>query len=218
MNHHIEVSMQIIDITLTLSPTLPVWPGDPSIQLNQVSFMDNGDACNVSNLEMGVHAGTHVDAPRHFLNNNFTVEKMSLDIMVGEAYLTHFDEEVRAISSSQLENASIPRDVERLLIKTRNSRFWETGDEVFHENFVAILPDGAEWLVNRGIKLVGVDYLSVAPFGEGTATHRILLEAGIVALEGLNLSTVTTGYFELVCLPLKLKGSDGAPARVILRK
>jgi arylformamidase len=123
-----------------------------------------------------------------------------------------------SITSEQLENASIPKDVKRLLIKTRNSKLWKINKEIFDKDFVAISPDGAEWLVKRGMQLVGVDYLSVAPFGEGTITHRILLSAGIVALEGLNLAEVNTGYYELICLPLKLKGSDGSPARVILRR
>jgi len=210
--------MEIIDVSLTISPDLPVWPGDPSIKLEQVSFMDKGDVCNVSNLAMGVHAGTHVDAPHHFLNDNRTVELLKLDIMVGKAFVAHFKDELNAITAANLENAGIPLDVERLIIKTRNSKIWDKGNDEFHKDFVAILPDGANWIVKRGIKLVGVDYLSVAPFGEGTATHQILLNAGIVALEGLNLSAVTTGFFELVCLPLKLKGADGAPARVILRR
>jgi len=210
--------MQIIDITLTVHPFLPVWPGDPNIEIQQVSFMDKGDVCNVSNLRMGVHAGTHIDAPHHFLNDGKTVEKLNLDVMVGQSYLYKFDDNVNLITAEQLEEASIPIDVQRLLIKTRNSNLWKVNKEIFEKNFVAISPDGAEWLVKRGIKLVGVDYLSVAPYGEGTITHRILLSAGIVALEGLNLAEVDTGYFELICLPLKLKGSDGSPARVILRR
>jgi arylformamidase len=210
--------MQIIDITLTVYPKLPVWPGDPSIEIQQVRFMDKGDVCNVSNLRMGVHAGTHVDAPHHFLNDGQTVEKINLDAMVGDAYICQYDDDVNSITAEQLENVSIPKDVKRLLIKTRNSKLWKMNKEIFDKDFVAISPNGAEWLVERGIQLVGVDYLSVAPFGEGTFTHRILLSAGIVALEGLNLAEVNTGYYELICLPLKLKDSDGAPARVILRR
>jgi arylformamidase len=213
-----EIEMAIFDISLTISPGLPVWPGDPAIQLQQVSFMDKGDVCNVSYLAMGVHAGTHVDAPHHFLNDKRTVENLDLDVMTGQAFLIEFGIEVNAISFEILDGASIPVGVERLLIKTRNSEIWARGENKFIERFVAIVQDGAEWLVQRGIKLVGVDYLSVAPFGEGVPTHRILLEAGIIALEGLNLSSVSHGYYELYCLPLKLKGSDGAPARVILKK
>lgn len=210
--------MKIYDISLTVSPRLPVWPGDPNIEIKQVAFMDKGDACNVSYLGMGVHAGTHVDAPHHFLNDGHTVEALDLEIMTGEVYVCQLGDEVKAIGSSELDKASIPDKVKRLLIKTNNSKIWERNDHSFEQRFTAILPDGAEWIVKRGIKLVGVDYLSVAPFGEGAITHRILLSAGIIAVEGLILSHVPEGYYELFCLPLKLLGSDGAPARVILRK
>lgn len=209
--------MQIFDISLEISPKLPVWPGDPSIGLTQISFMNKGAECNVSYLQMGVHAGTHVDAPHHFLNDFRTVEKLDLANLIGEAYLHQFTDDVGIISSGQLANASIPVGIKRLLIKTRNSKIWESGDNDFQEDFVAISPDGSDWIVDHGIKLIGMDYLSVAPFGKGTPTHKILLSAGVIALEGLNLSKVNTGFYEMICLPLKLKGSDGAPARVILR-
>lgn len=210
--------MQIIDISLDVSPSLPVWPGDPLIKLTQVSFMDKGDACNVTNLQMGVHAGTHVDAPHHFLNDFQTVEKLDLHKLIGETYLVEFSDDIEIISYPQLETASIPVGIKRLLIKTRNSKIWENGDNLFHKEFVAISPEGSQWIVDHGIKLVGIDYLSVAQFGKGTVTHQILLSAGIIALEGLNLSLVSPGFYELICLPIKLKGSDGAPARVILRR
>lgn len=210
--------MEIIDISLTISPDLIVWPGDPAIDLRQVQFMDKGDACNVSFLGMGVHAGTHLDAPHHFLNDGQTVEKMDLEAMVGKAYVCQFSDDVDELTADLLENASIPNDISRLLVKTRNSKLWENEKRIFEKRFVAISPTGAEWIVKRGIKIVGVDYLSVAAFGEGAVTHRILLGAGIIALEGLNLNDVSQGFYELVCLPLKLLGSDGAPARVILRK
>jgi arylformamidase len=210
--------MTIFDISLDISPSLPVWPGDPAIQLKQISFMDKGDVCNVSHLAMGVHAGTHVDAPHHFLNDGRTVENLDLEVLTGKAYLVQFADAKNAISEKILSEAGIPEGVVRLLIKTRNSKLWAMGEDEFSKEFVAISADGAEWLVRRGIKLVGVDYLSVAPFGEGLPTHKILLEAGIIALEGLNLSSVSQGYFELYCLPLKLMGSDGAPARAILKE
>lgn len=210
--------MPIFDISLTISPKLPVWPGDPEIQIQKMSDMDKGDTCNVTHIAMGVHAGTHVDAPHHFLNDNRTVEDLDLSILTGQAFLIEFPEEVNEISYEILDGAFIPAGVERLLIKTRNSKIWDRGDEKFYEDFVAINNGGAEWLVKKGIKLVGIDYLSVAPFGDGVPTHRTLLNAGIIALEGLNLSGVSIGYYELFCLPLKLCGSDGAPARAILKK
>jgi arylformamidase len=187
--------MTIIDISLTISPELPVWPGDPVIQLKQISFMDKGDTCNVSYL---------------------AVELLQLDVLVGSAYVINLGNEVEVISEDVLRNTSIPPNVERLLIKTRNSELWARDEKSFIKDFVAISEDGARWLVHNGIKLVGVDYLSVAPFGEGLPTHRVLLQAGMIVLEGLNLSKISQGFYVLYCLPLKLLGSDGAPARVIL--
>jgi arylformamidase len=180
--------------------------------------MDNGDSCNITHISMSAHSGTHVDAPHHFLNDNRTVEGLDLEVLTGQAYLVEIPGCVNEISNEVLDNALIPKGVERLLIKTRNSEIWRNNEENFTENFVAINNDGAEWLVKKGIKLVGVDYLSVAPFGEGVPTHRTLLNAGIIALEGLDLSEVSGGYYELYCLPLKLGGSDGAPARAILKR
>ena len=209
--------MPIFDISLPVSPKLPVWPGDPAIQFRQMSDMNNGDVCNVTHISMSVHSGTHVDAPHHFLNNHQTVDDLDLNILTGQAYLVELSQLVNEISYEILDGASIPAGVERLLIKTRNSEIWNQGEDEFYKEFVAINNDGAEWLVQKGIKLVGVDYLSVAPFGEGVPTHRTLLNAGVIALEGLNLSQVSAGYYDLYCLPLKLSNSDGAPARVIIK-
>ena len=208
--------MTIYDISLSISPDLPVWPGDPLIQLNQISKMDEGATCNVSHLSIGVHAGTHVDAPHHFLNNHLTVESLPLEILVGNCFVINIADEVDTISDDVLINSHIPPGVERLIIKTRNSKIWEKNSKVFHKDFVAINEKGAEYLVQIGIKLVGVDYLSVAPFGKGELTHRVLLGAGVIALEGLDLHEVDAGYYYLYCLPLKLMHSDGAPARTIL--
>jgi len=215
---YIGEKMKIFDITLTISPGLPVWQGDPVIQFIQLSDMNKGDSCNVTHISMGVHVGTHVDAPHHFLNDNRTVEELDLNILIGRAYLIEITDPLDQISDKLLEEASIPPGVERLLIKTRNSELWSRGTKEFIKDFVAINNDGANWLVKKGIKLIGVDYLSVAPFGDGVPTHRTLLTAGVIALEGLNLSQVSPGYYDIYCLPLKIGDSDGAPARVILIK
>ena len=209
--------MPLFDISLLISSNLPVWPGDPSIQINKLSDMANGDVCNVTHISMGVHAGTHVDAPHHFLNDHRTVDDLDLYTLTGKAYLVEFSRQIDVVSDKVLSSASIPEGVERLLIKTRNSELWRQGNNNFHENFVAINNGGAEWLVQKGIKLVGVDYLSVAPFADGVPTHKTLLKAGLIAIEGLDLSNVTRGYYELFCLPLKIANADGAPARVILK-
>jgi arylformamidase len=208
--------MKIFDISLTISPSLPVWPGDPPIELERVESMDKGAHVNVSHLSAGVHIGTHVDAPHHFLNDGHTVEQLPLDVLTGPCYVMQLPDGVEAITADVLAGVPFPTDAIRILFRTSNSRFWARGEKDFQENFVAVKEDGAKWLVGRGVQLVGVDYLSVAPFGASVPTHKILLEAGVVVVEGLDLSTVTRGFYELYCLPLKIQGSDGAPARAIL--
>jgi arylformamidase len=207
--------MHIYDITLTLTPEMPVWPGDPAVELKQVAFIPKGDSCNISHLAMSVHAGTHVDAPYHFLNDGATVETLPLASLVGPAHVIHIPDAVDKITAEVLAQAEIPAEAERILFKTRNSAFWGRV-KTFRKDFAAIAADGAEWLAGRGLRLIGMDYLSVAPFGDATATHQILLKRGIVLLEGVNLSEVRPGRYDLYCLPLKLDQSDGAPARVVL--
>ena len=208
--------MKIFDISLTISPNLPVWPGDPPIELEQVESMDRGAHANVSRMRAGVHIGTHVDAPHHFLNDGRTVEQLPLDVLTGPCYVTQLPDGVEAITAEVLDGISLPADAMRILFGTSNSRLWARGEKEFHENFVAVTEDGADWLVQRGIQLVGVDYLSVAPYGDSVPTHKVVLQAGVVVVEGLDLSAVPRGFYDLYCLPLKLLGSDGAPARAIL--
>jgi len=208
--------MTIFDITIPISPEIPVWPGDPAVVLEKVSSMDAGDHDNVSRLACGVHTGTHVDAPHHFLNDHRTVEMLSLDVLIGPTEVIQISEDVDLITADILETATFPAMTERLLIKTRNSRLWESNKNEFAKDFVGISVDGAEWLVRRGVKLIGIDYLSVAPYKQSIPTHRALLKPGIIILEGVDLHTVTPGHYMLYCLPLKLVGSDGAPARAIL--
>jgi arylformamidase len=208
--------MKIYDISLPISPNLPVWPGDPTIVLEQVSSMDAGAHDNVSRLACSVHTGTHVDAPHHFLNNHQTVESLSLDILTGPAQVVRIPDDVKAVTADVLGKASIQTGTERLLIRSANSQLWKKGEREFFTGFVGISADGAEWLVEKGIKLVGIDYLSIAPYKQSIPTHRILLEAEVVIIEGVDLSGVRSGNYDLFCLPLKLVGSDGAPARAIL--
>ena len=208
--------MHTYDVTLTISPDMPVWPGDPSVDLKLVSKISDGANANVSHIKMGVHTGTHVDAPFHFLDNGKTIEEIPLSILVGRAYVLHLPNSVRMITAEILQNANIPPRTRRVLMRTRNSILWGKKNLSFQEDFVAIDEDASEYLVNRGVKLVGVDYLSVAPFKNSGPTHRIFLSAGVVIVEGLDLSKVSQGRYNFHCLPLKLAGSDGAPARVIL--
>jgi arylformamidase len=208
--------MKIHDVSLPISPNLPVWPGDPAVVLEQVTSMDAGAHDNVSRLACGVHTGTHVDAPHHFMNDHRTVEGLSLDVLVGPALLVQIPKDVTVVDAHVLENAGIPSGTERLLLKTDNSSLWERGEKEFFPGFVGISEDGADWLVSHAIKLIGIDYLSIAPYHQSVPTHRKLLGAGLVVIEGMDLHGVTAGTYSLYCLPLKLVGSDGAPARTIL--
>ncbi len=209
--------MKIHDISLPISPNLPTWPGDPKIELRSISKMEDGADANVTHLSATVHIGTHVDAPYHFLGGDApTVEQLDLGVLTGPAQVVALPELGAAITAADLEAASIPAGTTRLLLKTRNSALWARGERVFQEDFVALDAGAAEWVVAHGIQLVGVDYLSVAPFKAPVPTHRILLRAGVIPVEGLDLSAVEPGAYTLFCLPLKIMGSDGAPARAIL--
>lgn len=207
--------MQVYDVSLSISPEMPVWPGDPAVDLERFEMIEAGGQCNVSRLKMSVHTGTHVDAPFHFLPDGEFVEDMSLKILIGRAYVLHLPE-ADQITAAVLDAADLPPRTRRVLFKTRNSEYWLRGERTFHPDFVAISADGADYLVERGVKLVGIDYLSVAPFGESRPTHEILLRAGVVIVEGLNLARVSQGRYTLYCLPLRIAGADGAPARAIL--
>ena len=207
--------MQIHDISLPISESLVVWPGDPPVRITQPLHLDRGDEATVSHLDMGAHTGTHVDAPAHFVPGGSGVDTLDLNVLVGPVLVIHALE-VDALSAEVLATLPIPPGTERVLFRTRNSELWTHGEREFQEDFVAITDDGARWLIERGVRLVGVDYLSVAPFDDVTPTHRALLRAGIVPLEGLNLSGIEPGVYQLVCLPLKIVGADGAPARAIL--
>lgn len=209
--------MRIYDVTVPITNMTPVWPGDPPPSIQRVAKIEDGADANVSKLEMSVHLGTHVDAPYHFLGSEAaTIDQLPLNLLIGRAYVLQLDDKIDTITARELEAAEIPPRTRRLLFKTRNSRLWERNDGRFVEDFVAVSADGAQYLVDRGIKLVGIDYLSVAPYAEQTPTHQILLSAGVVIIEGLDLSKVSQGRYTLYCLPLKIAGADGAPARVIL--
>lgn len=207
--------MTIYDISLPISESLPVWPGDPPVRITYSSHLDLGDESTVSRLDFGAHTGTHVDAPAHFVPGGIGVDRLDLDLLVGPALVVHILE-APSLSSGLLESLDLPPETERVLFRTRNSELWARHSHGFDEDFVAITEDGARWLVARGIRLVGVDYLSVAPYRDSVPTHQILLRAGMILVEGLDLGQVAPGRYQLVCLPLKVAGGDGAPARAIL--
>jgi arylformamidase len=207
----------IYDVTLTISNELPIWPGDPAVKLYRVLDMARGDSYTVSRLECGVHTGTHIDAPAHFIAGGAGAHAIDLDVLVGPCQVVQV-RGVDVITAETLDSLAIPAGTTRLLFKTRNSEFWARGEKTFQTDFVAIDQSGAAWIVAHGIQLVGIDYLSIAPFEASSPTHNILLQAGVVAIEGLNLSGIELGRYQLICLPIKLQDSDGAPARAILIK
>jgi arylformamidase len=207
--------MSIYDVSVTLSPDLPVWPRDAQIEFERTSDMAAGAKANVTRISLSAHAGTHLDAPLHFIGDGEDVTTLDLETLIGPAQLVEATD-VDVIDATVLDSLSIPTGIERLLIKTRNSQLWSEAESTFHTDFVAVAESGAVWLVEHGIRLVGVDYLSVAPYGHSARTHVILLQAGVIPVEGLNLSTVQPGRYQLICLPLKLAGCEGAPARVVL--
>jgi arylformamidase len=208
--------VKITDISLPLSSELPVWPGDPQIKVERYRTIAEGNISNDSRLVCSVHSGTHVDAPVHFFEGASTVDKLPLDILIGETSVVEFARG-NVITPDMLAALKLPEDTTRLLFKTSNSMLWADPHHRFNPNFVALSSDAAKWIIDRGVRLVGVDYLSVQKFDDSEpVTHRILLAAGVVIVEGLNLQNVQPGSYRLICLPLKLVGSDGAPARVVL--
>lgn len=207
--------MRTYDITLTISPDLVVWPNDPQVELSRISKLEDGANANVSKMTLGVHTGTHVDAPYHFIADGNTVDNLPLDLLIGRAYVLHLPD-ADLITLDMVKNSSIPPRTKRVLFRTRNSEIWNSNKKTFQKNFVSLSSEAAEYLVGRGVKLVGIDYLSIAPFGDSAPTHRILLSADVIVVEGLNLSEVSQGRYTLYCLPMKLKGADGAPARAVL--
>lgn len=208
--------MKFHDISVTVTSELPTWPGDPSVELGRVSKIEEGANANVSRITMGVHTGTHVDAPFHFLENGTTVDTLPLDVLIGSVQVVDVGEQVDVINADVLKKSSLIPGVSRILFKTRNSKIWARNEKEFQTEFVGIDADGAEFLVQQGIKLVGIDYLSIAPYKKSRPTHEILLNAKMIIIEGVDLSKIQAGVYQLVCLPLKLGGSDGAPARTIL--
>lgn len=203
--------MKIFDVTLPMSPAMPVWPGDSPVRLGRVRSMDRGARNNLSSLACCVHSGTHVDAPLHFIADGKDIPALPLDVLIGPARLVELPEvdEITVASLSKLDLEGVTR----VLFKTRNGRLEPDG---FQKSFVAISLDAAGWLIEQGIRLVGIDYLSVERFGSDGSVHRRLLGAGVVLVEGLDLVGTPPGDYTLCCLPLKLVGSEGAPARVVL--
>ena len=207
--------MKFIDITLPLDATLPTYPGNTPFSLEAIHRIAQGDSSNVSTLHMGAHAGTHVDAPRHFFDDGPGAEALPLEMLLGRTRVIEITSR-KGVAAEDLAAANLSEDV-RVLIKTHNSRLWGTPE--FHADYIGVTESGARYLVEHGIKVVGVDYLSVEPYKTpGHPAHHVLLGGGTIVIEGLNLRDVDPGVYEMYCLPLRVVGSDGAPARVVLRR
>ncbi len=214
-----EQMTKIYDISLPISMKMPVWPGDPKVTVRQVASLEKGDEANISQIRMSVHTGTHIDAPRHFFDNGKTVDQIPLEKLIGEVLVVDVGEGVSVISDAVLKQCAQFNDLEtasKVLFKTKNSNFWKEAPAYFHQDFVGIDTSGAEFLADLNLDLIGVDYLSIAPFTDTDRPHQILLKKEILLLEGINLADVPAGRYNLYCLPLNIEQCEGAPARVIL--
>src|SRR4051812_4186438 len=207
--------MKLIDVTVPLDANLPTYPGNTPFSLEAIHRIARGDHSNTSTLHMSAHAGTHVDAPRHFFEGRPGVDMLPLDLLLGRARVVEINSR-SGIGAEQLAGLDLSDDV-RVLFKTANSRLW--GSPEFHTGYVGVTASGAEHLIAHGIKVVGVDYLSVEEFKKpGAPAHHALLGGGTIVIEGLNLRDVEPGIYDMLCLPLRVVDADGAPARVVLRR
>jgi arylformamidase len=209
--------VKIVDVSISLTPDMPVWPGSSGFSLTWVSRMDRGLSFNNSRMNCDSHIGTHVDAPLHFVENGEPVDQISLEHLIGPCQVAYLPG-LKEISDRSLAQLRLPKGTKRLLLRTDNSKLWNRNDKKFKEDFACLNSEATRWIVHNGIVLVGIDYLSIGSPEDGVETHKILLKSQVVVLEGLNLSKVNPGIYELICLPLKLTGAEGAPARVVLRK
>jgi arylformamidase len=208
---------RIIDISLGIGPDLLTWPGDPGAVVERASKIEAGDPANVSELRLGSHTGTHVDPPVHFLPGEIGVDQLSLDVFFGPVVVADLTDVVGPVGADRLADLDLDVGVERLLLKTTNSELWKNPKPEFPEKYVSLGVDGAEWAVDRGLRLVGIDFLSIEVAVNGEhPVHRTLLGGGVIIVEGLNLSEVEPGDYTLSCLPLKIIDGDGAPARAAL--
>jgi arylformamidase len=204
---------RVHDVSRPLQDSGVIYPGDPDIVFRAHSSIDRGDPANVTALALGSHSGTHVDAPSHFLPGRDTVDRMPLERLIGPAAVLDLPTELASVGADDLARQDL-HGQRRVLLRTRNSAVPATH---FTSDYCALAPDGAEYLLERGVELVGIDALSIEPFGSSDfAVHHLLLARGVVIVEGLDLSSIPAGVYQFVCLPLRLEGLDGAPARAVL--
>jgi arylformamidase len=205
---------RIYDISVPIRSGGLVYPGNPEIDIALQQALAKGASANVSTIRFGSHTGTHADASRHFFDDGQPVDKIPLDRLIGPALLVGFSDEVRSVGAAELREHDL-KDHKRILLRTRNSALLSRKE--FVNDYTYLAPDGAQYLVDKGVELVGIDYLSIEQFHSGHhLTHRTLLERSVVIVEGLDLSVPPSGEYQFICLPLRIVGCDGAPARAVL--
>lgn len=206
---------KLLDVSVPLAHGLPAYPGNPEFEFQPIKRIADGGSSNVSRLVMGTHTGTHIDAPKHFLDEGIGVDELPLNLLIGRARVVEIPKR-GPITADDLAAAGLREDL-RVLLKTPNSSLWNS--DVFHEDYAHVAASGARYLVEQGVKVVGIDYLSIEQFkSDGAPAHRALLSNGVIIIEGLNLSEAEPGMYEMYCLPLRIAGGDGAPARVVLKR
>ncbi len=208
--------MKIYDISLPITADIPVWPGHPPVEIRRFRSMAKGERNNISYIGMTVHTGTHVDAPAHFISDGETTENLSLQTLIGPVMVVELPPGTNLITPEILEQCALDAGEKRVLFKTANSYPGASKIPLAGSEPVALSSEGASFLIDRGLRLVGIDSQSIALVAEGIPTHQLLLKAGVIVLEGLDLADVPGGCYDLFCLPLKMIGLDGAPARAVL--
>lgn len=208
--------MEIIDISVPLSSRLPTWPGGHGLNISALAEIGINSNSNVSRLDMDVHCGTHIDAPLHFIANGKTTNDINLSTLIGDVYVVEIDDQISVIDAETLSALNLPNNVSRLLLKTANSsdNLWDS--PLFETHYVALSADGARWVLEKKIQLIGIDYCSIQKYDDSPETHQLLLKNEVVILEGLDLRNVGEDEYQLICLPLKAKGLEGVPVRAIL--
>ncbi len=208
---------KIIDISVPLSPGLPVWTGESKVAITKKADMDHGDDANVSHLQIGSHTGTHIDSPLHFVKDGKTTEEIPLAKLIGACLVVDCRGKTE-ITAADLDDLNIPTGTEKLLFKTDNSNLWDQPEHEFYLDYCALTADAAQWVVDHDIHLVAIDYLSIQKYEDSIDTHVILLTNEVVIVENVDLRFVEPGEYRLVCLPLRIKGVEGTLARAILEK
>ncbi len=208
--------MQIIDISVPLSSTLPTWPGGYGLHISSLQRIEDGSEANVSRLDFDVHSGTHIDAPLHFVAGGKTTNEIPLETLCGETQIVRIEDDFAVITAELLDQLPIQNGIKKLLFKTANSTNQLWTKQEFDTDYVALSACAAKWIVDRQIELVGIDYCSIQKFFDPVDTHQILLKNAVVILEGLSLQHVEAGMYQLICLPLKVEGIEGVPVRAIL--